>query len=275
MERTARVNGIEVNYYDSAPGETKLQPVLFMHGLGGCWQAWQFQEPAFAARGGYRFIAVDLRGHGQSSKPHAPYTVEQMAQDVAELIDELRLGPVYLVGHSLGGMVSFQLAATRPDMVSRLVIINSFSRIPSVKPKTIFKLFYRTSIIYGLGLKAWAKVLSWELLPRSDQAELRRELMVLSRSLDDRTAYVQAMKAAVKADLRPLLPRIQGPVLLLAADKDYTPVAAKVSDIELINSLRYGTSEPLAELVEIPNSRHLSPWDQADRVNAELLAFFS
>jgi 3-oxoadipate enol-lactonase len=275
MESTVEVNGIHLNYYDSAPGDDELQPVVFLHGLGGCWQAWQFQEPALANHGGYRIIAVDQRGHGKTSKPHTPYSVALLALDVVELLKSLALKPVYLVGHSLGGMVSYHLAATRPELAARLVIINSFARIPSVKPKSIFKLFYRTSIIYGLGLQAWARALSWEILPRQDQADLRRRLMALSASMDDRAAYIETMKAAVKADLRPLLPRIKGPVLLLAADKDYTPTAAKLEDAELINSLRYGTEQELARVVEIPNSRHLSPWDQADRVNAELLAFFS
>ncbi len=273
MEATIRVNGIDINYDDTAPGNNDLQPVLLVHGLGGCWQAWQFQEPALQ-QAGFRTISVDLRGHGRSSKPHAPNTVALMSQDLAELIGALGLGPVYLVGHSLGGMVSFNLAATRPDLVARLAIINSFSRIPSVKPKAIVKLIYRTSIIYGLGLQAWAWALSWELLPHSHQADLRRKLVGLSAGMDDRKVYVEAMKAAVKADLRPLLPRLKGPVLLLAADKDYTPISAKIVDLELINSSRYGTGEPLAKLVEIKNSRHLSPWDQVDRVNGELLSFF-
>ncbi|MBT3224569.1 MAG: hypothetical protein HN348_36340 [Proteobacteria bacterium] len=60
----------------------------------------------------------------------------------------------------------------------------------------------------------------------------------------------------------------------MSADKDYTPTAAKEEDAELVNSLRYGTEQELARVVELPNSRHLSPWDQADRVNAELLSFF-
>ena len=275
MESTVNVNGIELNYYDSAPGNDELQPVVFLHGLGGCWQAWLFQEPALANHGGYRIIAIDQRGHGKTSKPHTPYSVELLALDVVDLLEQLALKPVYLVGHSLGGMVSYQLAATRPDLVAKLVIINSFARIPSVKPKSIFKLFYRTSIIYGLGLMAWARALSWELLPRQDQADLRKKLMELSVSMDDRAAYMETMKAAVRADLRPLLPRIQGPVLIMSADKDYTPTAAKLEDAELVNSLRYGTDQELARVVEIPDSRHLSPWDQADRVNAELLAFFS
>jgi len=274
MESTISVNGIDLNYYDSAPGNGDLQPVVFLHGLGGCWQAWQFQEPVLASHGGYRVIALDQRGHGRSSKPHSVSSVELLALDVVELIEALSLGRIYLVGHSLGGMVSYQLASTRPDLVARLAIINSFARIPTVKPKSIFKLFYRTSIIYGLGLQAWARALSWELLPSREQADLRRLLVELSACMDDRTAYMEAMKAAVKADLRPLLPWIRGPVLVLSADKDYTPHSAKEADIELINSLRYGTDESLATLVEIPNSRHLSPWDQADRVNAELLTFF-
>jgi 3-oxoadipate enol-lactonase len=272
MENRLSVNGIDVNYYDTNPQDSTATPVVLVHGLGGCWQAWDFQIP-FLEEQGYRVVAMDQRGHGKSSKPHSPYTVALLAQDVIGLTQQLGLRPFYLVGHSLGGMVSFHLAATRPDLVERLMIINSFSRIPTIKPKAILKLFYRTGIIYGLGLQAWARVLSWELLPRVDQRGLRRKLMELSVNMDDRPAYVEAMKAAVKADLRPLLPRLRCPVRLLSGDRDYTPTADKWADAALINSLRHGSDLPLVDVVEITNSRHLSPWDQADRVNRELLTF--
>jgi len=196
-----------------------------------------------------------------------------MADDVAKLIEHLESGPCYVVGHSLGGMVSFQLAASRPELVKKLVIINSFSRIPKVKPKAVLKLLYRTSIIYGLGLQAWGRALSWELLPRRNQRHLRARLMELSRLSNDRGAYMNNMKAAVKVDLRQRLGMIKCPVMIMAADKDYTPVAEKVLDVERINRYRNEEKDELAKLVEIKDSRHLSLWDQPEFVNEQLGAF--
>lgn len=272
MENTVRVNSIDLHYYDSAPDETGRKTVALIHGLGGCWQAWEFQL-AYLEGLGLRVIAVDLRGHAGSSKPPGANTVELMADDVARLIERLGVGPCFVVGHSLGGMVSYQLAATRHELVKRLVIINSFSRIPKVKPKAIFKLLYRTSIIYGLGLQTWGRVLARELLPHRDQDALRRRLVELSKLNDDRSAYMNNMKAAVKVDLRQRLGMIKCPVLIMAAQRDYTPVAEKIADAERINRYRNRTTDDLARVVEISASRHLSPWDQPAFVNEQIGEF--
>ena len=168
METRLFVNDIQINYYDSHPGTDGMAAVVLVHGLGGCWQAWKYQQQFLEAQG-FRVVAVDLRGHAGSDQPHTAYTVELMADDVGQLIERLDLAPCAVVGHSLGGMVSYQLAATRSELVSRLVIINSFSRIPKISLKAIVKVVYRTSLIYGLGLQAWAHALAWELLPRLDR----------------------------------------------------------------------------------------------------------
>jgi pimeloyl-ACP methyl ester carboxylesterase len=275
MERTIRVNGIDLNFWDSDPDDAESRPVVMVHGLGGCWQAWDFQRLFLEERGGFRTLAVDLRGHGASSKPHSPYTVELLADDVARAIEKLGCGRVCLIGHSLGGMVSMQLAGTRPDLVARLVVINSFARIPRVSLKMIAKLLLRTTIIYGFGMPAWGRYLCWELLPRRDQKDLRARFLELSRSCNDRTAYVNSLQAAVKADLRPVLGRIECPVKFLAAAHDYTPTSAKLGDARLINNRNPRAQPPQATVVEIPRSRHLSLWDQAALVNSEILSFLA
>ena len=220
-------------------------------------------------------MAVDLRGHAGSDQPHTAYTVELMADDVAELLQRLGVSRFAVVGHSLGGMVAYRMAATHLENVTSLVIINSFSRIPKVSAKAIAKLLQRTFIVYALGLDAWGRVLAKQLLPRDDQASMRAELAQLGKTNDHRGAYMGALKAAVKADLRNDLPRITCPVLILAADNDYTPTEDKRQDAALINSGRNQSSATGARVVEIPDSRHLSPWDQADRVNRELVTFLS
>ncbi|MFK3735804.1 alpha/beta fold hydrolase [Streptomyces sp. NPDC088090] len=96
-------------------------PVLLLHGLMGHAAHW-----APAARllaGGHRTLALDQRGHGASEKPPGgPFTREAYVADAAAVIERLGLAPVTLVGHSMGALTAWQLAAERPDLVRALVI---------------------------------------------------------------------------------------------------------------------------------------------------------
>jgi pimeloyl-ACP methyl ester carboxylesterase len=69
-------------------------------------------------------VSLDLRGHGESDKPQGPYPVSAYADDVAHLIVELKLGKVVAVGHSMGGITVLQLAATHPDRVAAIVMVD-------------------------------------------------------------------------------------------------------------------------------------------------------
>jgi len=96
-------------------------PLLILHGLFGWSRNWQSVARALAGR--YRVFTVDLRNHGRS--PHTTamdYTL--MAADVAALIDTEGLGPVTLVGHSMGGKTAMTLALTQPTVVGRLVVVD-------------------------------------------------------------------------------------------------------------------------------------------------------
>jgi len=73
---------------------------------------------------GRRVVSVDLRGHGQSDAV-PPYTIEQFADDVAWLVEELRLDRPVAIGHSMGGNIVVQVAAARPDLVRGVVAIDS------------------------------------------------------------------------------------------------------------------------------------------------------
>jgi pimeloyl-ACP methyl ester carboxylesterase len=93
-------------------------PMVLLHGGGSGRATWD----AFT-RGvrGYRVVAPDLRGHGDS--PRFPrYTLSEHADDVAELLDELGAAPAVLIGHSLGGYAASVVAQRHPDRVARLVL---------------------------------------------------------------------------------------------------------------------------------------------------------
>jgi len=100
------------------------QPVVLLHGWALGHELWDRQVHEIASSG-MRAVAIDLRGHGASSKPLDGYRVERLADDVVAVIESLGLGRVVLVGWSIGGLTAFRLASARPDLVERLVLVSS------------------------------------------------------------------------------------------------------------------------------------------------------
>ncbi|MGZ4493508.1 MAG: alpha/beta fold hydrolase [Nocardioides sp.] len=97
------------------------RPVLLLQGLGYASWAWRLQAPAVATVG--RAVLLDNRGSGRSGKPAGPYTVAQLADDAAAVLDGLGAGPALVVGASMGGYVAMTLALRRPDLVRGLVLV--------------------------------------------------------------------------------------------------------------------------------------------------------
>ncbi|HMM77194.1 MAG TPA: alpha/beta fold hydrolase [Gammaproteobacteria bacterium] len=96
-------------------------PLLILHGLFGSARNWQSVARALSDR--YRVLAVDARNHGRS--PHTTaMDYRLMAADVAALIERLRLGPVTLLGHSMGGKTAMTLALLEPARVARLIVVD-------------------------------------------------------------------------------------------------------------------------------------------------------
>lgn len=98
------------------------QVVVFLHGVFGLHR--NFRSVARAFSKDYRCLLYDHRGHGKSIK-EGPHTVEQLAQDLKFLMDDLNIDKAYIVGHSLGGFVSLIFAQHYPEKIQKLVIIDS------------------------------------------------------------------------------------------------------------------------------------------------------
>jgi pimeloyl-ACP methyl ester carboxylesterase len=113
--------GLRLRVVESGPANG--HPVLLVHGWGACLYTYRYLLPALA-RAGRRAFALDLRGHGLSDKPRGAgrYTADALCRDVLDLLDALELGRVDLIGHSLGGAVTLQIALRSPERVRRLVL---------------------------------------------------------------------------------------------------------------------------------------------------------
>ncbi len=125
-----RVNGIEIAYEVSGQGHL----LLLIAGVGYSRWFWHSITPALAER--YRLITFDNRGAGESDKPTGPYTVPMMAADTAGLLDALGIKSAHVLGHSLGGFITQELAITRPDLVSKLILASTHHGGPSAIPLT-------------------------------------------------------------------------------------------------------------------------------------------
>jgi len=105
------------------PGSIATRPFLFVHGLASNARMWD-GVAARLAEAGHPAVTVDLRGHGRSSKPDAPYDVPTVADDLAALIERLELDRPVVAGQSWGGNVAVELAARHPDLVRGIVCVD-------------------------------------------------------------------------------------------------------------------------------------------------------
>lgn len=252
-----QVNGIQMYYQVAGQGE----PLVFIHGLGSSGRDWEFQVDHFYHE--YQVMVFDARGHGQSEKPPGPYSIPLFAQDTAALIRALDLGPTHVVGISMGGMIAFQLALDAPDLVRSLAIVNSWPEMVVRTWQERLQIWQRALIVQLLGMRKMGEVLGERLFPKPEQAALQ-EIFVERWAENDKRAYQHSMRALVGWSVSDRLEAIICPVLVVAADQDYTPVESKAA---------YTRRLPDAELVVIEDSRHATPAEHSQQFNQMLGTF--
>ncbi|MDP3274216.1 MAG: alpha/beta hydrolase [Deltaproteobacteria bacterium] len=118
QHRYADLDGLTMHYVTRGEGPA----VVLLHGFPEMWWSWRHQiEPL--ARAGFRVIVPDLRGYNETDK-HGPYDIETLTGDVKNLLDSLGISQATVISHDWGGALGWHLAATSPDRVSRLVVMN-------------------------------------------------------------------------------------------------------------------------------------------------------
>ncbi len=115
--RWVRVEDRWMNLVDIGSGP----PLIFIHGLSGCWQNWLEQIPHFARD--HRVIALDLPGFGQSEMPAEEISISNYADTIDALMTELGIDTARIVGNSMGGFIAAEAAIKYPHRVERLVLV--------------------------------------------------------------------------------------------------------------------------------------------------------
>ncbi|HSS62628.1 MAG TPA: alpha/beta fold hydrolase [Candidatus Limnocylindrales bacterium] len=156
-------------------------PVVFIHGLGSSgYMEWRLNLEE--AAGGHRVYAPDLPGYGRTDKPRARYTIPYFARFVERYMDERRLRSVALVGASLGGRIALEVALERPNLVRKLVLVNTLGLgRPHVR---------MTQVAYGL-----------VSLPRVGEAAMRFARDALRWASPSMVRRVAGRYAGVSTDL--------------------------------------------------------------------------
>jgi pimeloyl-ACP methyl ester carboxylesterase len=119
---TIQANDIQLFYEVRGDGE----PLLLIAGFACDHLIWSLVEPSLTSR--YRVISFDNRGVGQSSAPDRPYSIPQMAQDAAALLEEMGVREVHVAGYSMGGQIAQELALAHPDKVLSLLLLSSCAK---------------------------------------------------------------------------------------------------------------------------------------------------
>lgn len=252
-----QVNDIELDYEDHGTGHV----LLFLHGLGSTKKDWDAQVPFFSKT--HRVITVDLRGHGNSTKPLDAYGVELMTEDIKQLLDQLNIKKVTIVGFSMGGAVAFEMAAKHPKYLENLVIVNSgpdFNAMGKIGEELLKN---RTEFLETKGLDALAKEISFNMFPEDYQIDLRTVFETRCKN-NDYNAYYKSFVTLMEWGLGDQIKDIKTRTLVVGSDMDYTPISFKE---DYVNKLQNAT------LVVIKNSRHGVVIDQPEAFNLELEKF--
>ena len=215
------INGISTHYHMAGRGETD---VLLLHGWAASGRMWL--RSMWALRREFRLWAPDLPGFGDSDAPPFEwYSIERYTEHITAFCRALDIRPRFIIGHSMGGRVAFDLARKHPDLPERLVAI-----APTVTGQLGFNvnIFLKTNIgaaLMDLSRKVWPIAIAGAMTNYLVPYYLNSE--AVARSADDLRrsrwrAVVATLQAVMDQDYSSYLPEIRQPTLVICGKRDYT-----------------------------------------------------
>jgi len=251
-------NGIELFYELSGPDDAPV--VAFSNSLSGTLEIWD--DVIATLVDSYRCLRYDTRAHGRSASLDQPTTIDDLAADLAGVLDALGIARAHVVGLSLGGMTAQALASSHPDRVLSLALLATSPHLPPPQ-------FWhdRAAKVRAEGVAAVADtvIARWFTPPFFKTAPATVERVRERFIAVDAAGYARCCEAIAQMDLRPRLGRISAPTLVMVGADDQVAPLATGAD------MRAGISG--AELVVLADVAHLMPVERPDAVAAHLRAF--
>jgi 3-oxoadipate enol-lactonase len=204
-----------VHLHAVVDGPADAPPLVLGPSLGTTVAMWEPQVPVLAEH--FRVIRYDARGHGASPAPSGPYTIDDFAEDLIQLLDRHGVDAAHIAGISLGGMTAMAFAAAHPERVKRLVLACTSAHLAAPEAWAD-----RAAKVQAGGTAAIADaVVSRWTTPAYAAAHpgvMTRLHQLLADSPDD--GYIASCGAIERMDLRDRLPGITAPTLVIAGAQD-------------------------------------------------------
>jgi non-heme chloroperoxidase len=246
--------------------------VVFCHGVTLSSRVWAKQFASFPAAG-FRSVAFDSRGHGESLAGDTGHSLDNLADDLRTVLETLDLRDVILVGHSMGGMAVQAFAIRHPDVVDErvcgLVLLSTSSHNLVSDAKRVRGTIERV-VNLGPDVGTFMRQRNLGLLlarigfgddPHASAVEATREMLAAC----DKATTREAVSALLHLDLTEGLPKLQIPTLVVVGTADaLTPPRDARRIAELV---------PGARLVEYPGSGHMLMYERTDELDALIMDF--
>jgi 3-oxoadipate enol-lactonase len=256
MEYFSIKKDIDIAYEIS--GNNAGPKMILIHGLFLNADCWKFQLEEFEKD--FNILRFDLRGHGRTTKPKKRFTIRNYVDDMKELIDHLGwTEELYIVGHSLGGMIALVYTLENPSQVKKLVVADSFCFISQEAITDVLGRVNNNKIEnFAIGISVRG------LIPYDEEvAQFVAKLVTDHMTKKD---CLTATAASAGFNICENLKNLQQPTLILVGKKDITtPVWAS----EMIHEWL-----PNSELIIIPEAGHLTILDHPKEFNELVLNFW-
>ena len=241
-------NDAQINYQTF--GDATKPALIFSNSLGTNFKMWQAQIDFFQQD--FFVICYDTRGHGASSAPQGPYSIDQLGQDVVNLLDHLNVEKAAFCGISMGGLTGQWLAIHRPERFNQVVVCNTAANIGQEQAWND-----RAALVREQGLQPIASTAAsrWFTEPF-----IQSNATVVNNLQNDLAAgsaegYASCCEALAKADVREQLKDITVPVLVVAGQQDpvTTVVDGQFMVERIANSQLFEINASHISNVELPN----------------------
>ena len=234
-EKTFATGNMAIQYAEGPPGGS---PLLMLHGITLRWQNFLSVLTLFSLR--YHTYALDLRGHGHSSRATDAYRIEHYAEDVVQFLRTQVPEPAVLMGHSLGAEISIRVAAAAPEL-TRAVILEEpglyffpEGRFPQHSLYQILTTLY--TLLSRAPSKAEIIATLQTLLPEGDEVGFLDWATSLHQLDPDTIAHLLDGRIFAQSHVDELLPKIMAPVLLIQGNQELESILVQ-ADVERARSL--------------------------------------
>jgi 3-oxoadipate enol-lactonase len=256
---TARVNGIDVRYTVTGSGPW----ITLSHSLACRLEMWNEEVKHLSKH--FTVLAYDTRGHGETSAPAIPYTLDMIADDIKGLFDHLKIERSHWVGLSMGGVYGLAAALKYPGILETLVLADTSSKL-SDDGVAAFK--DRVAKVRSEGMESMVEPTLKRWFKDSFRAGSPKLMERVARWIRNTPAdgYIGCCAAIPMIDVTHRLGEITVPCMVIVGADDVAmpPAMAEILDRNL----------PHSELVVIPDAGHLSNLEQSGAFNAALSRFY-